>query len=249
MGDTGLLLFAAVAVLFAGTVKGFVGLGLPMIGMAILTLQIDPRSAIALLLVPTFATNLWQTIRGGGLDHLIHTYGRFAAILGVAVFITVWLSQDTSDRVLLIALGLFVLLFTLLSWRNMVPAIPASLATPFEVAGAIFGGIVGGLTSAWAPPLATYLTARRVPPDEFVQASGFLITIGSLPLIAGYLSVGHASPGTLAQSALLLLPTLAGYTLGEWLRKRSDPGIFRAALLLLLAAIGASLLYRGWALG
>ena len=57
------------------------------------------------------------------------------------------------------------------------------------------------------------------------------------------------APERLPQSALLLVPTLAGYTLGEWLRKRSDPSLFRAALLLLLAAIGASLLYRGWVLG
>ena len=49
----------------AGTVKGVIGLGLPSISLAFLTVLIDLPSAMALLLVPSFVTNLWQAFEGG----------------------------------------------------------------------------------------------------------------------------------------------------------------------------------------
>ena len=42
----------------AGTVKGVIGLGLPTVSLAILVVAIDLTSAMALLLVPSFVTNL-----------------------------------------------------------------------------------------------------------------------------------------------------------------------------------------------
>ena len=41
--------------LIAGTVKGIIGLGLPTLSVALLTVAIDLPSAMALLLVPSFA--------------------------------------------------------------------------------------------------------------------------------------------------------------------------------------------------
>ena len=40
--------------LLAGTVKGVIGLGLPTVSLAILTIAMDLTSAMALLLIPSF---------------------------------------------------------------------------------------------------------------------------------------------------------------------------------------------------
>ncbi|MDP6830567.1 MAG: sulfite exporter TauE/SafE family protein, partial [Alphaproteobacteria bacterium] len=62
-------LFALTAIggtfLIAGGVKGVIGLGLPTVSLALLSVLFDLPSAMALLLVPSFITNLWQGVVGG----------------------------------------------------------------------------------------------------------------------------------------------------------------------------------------
>ena len=62
MMDSTILLAVAATFLLAGTVKGVIGLGLPTVSLAILTVLLDLPSAMALLLVPSFVTNLWQAM-------------------------------------------------------------------------------------------------------------------------------------------------------------------------------------------
>ncbi|HEY0438739.1 MAG TPA: sulfite exporter TauE/SafE family protein, partial [Xanthobacteraceae bacterium] len=53
---------AAVAAAFvlAGLVKGVIGMGLPTVAMGLLGLAMPPAQAAALLLIPSFVTNVWQ---------------------------------------------------------------------------------------------------------------------------------------------------------------------------------------------
>ena len=51
--------------LFAGWVKGVVGLGLPTIALALLAATVGLKEAIALMLIPSMVTNLWQGLAGG----------------------------------------------------------------------------------------------------------------------------------------------------------------------------------------
>jgi len=44
----------------AGMVKGVIGLGLPTVAMAFLTLTMPPADAAAILVLPSFVTNVWQ---------------------------------------------------------------------------------------------------------------------------------------------------------------------------------------------
>jgi hypothetical protein len=65
MADPFLLLAIAGAFLIAGTVKSVIGLGLPTVSLAPLTVLSDLPSTMALLLAPSFVTNLWQAAVGG----------------------------------------------------------------------------------------------------------------------------------------------------------------------------------------
>lgn len=244
MNSVDILLIGSLVLFLAGAIKGFVGLGLPTIAMALLTLKVDPRTAIALILMPMFLSNFWQMLRGGDLRGVVQRYWRFSVVLAISVAMTVWLSQSASDRTLMFCLGLIVLLFVFLSWRDLVPVIPARLDRPVEIGLAAIAGVMGGLTAAWAAPLAIYLKAKRVSPDEFVQASGFLISAGCLPLLVSFVFVGHADPKTVGLSTALLLPTLAGFTLGERLRRGVDPKLFNRVLMIVFLVLGLNLIYR-----
>ena len=60
------------AFLIAGAVKGVIGLGLPTVSLGLLTVALDLQTAMALLLVPSFVTNLWQSVVGGKAKLILH---------------------------------------------------------------------------------------------------------------------------------------------------------------------------------
>ena len=61
--DPELLALIAIFLLVSGIVQGFLGIGLPAAGMALLTLIMPPTEAIALLWVPIIVSNAWQFSR------------------------------------------------------------------------------------------------------------------------------------------------------------------------------------------
>ncbi|WP_415919600.1 sulfite exporter TauE/SafE family protein [Tateyamaria sp. SN6-1] len=242
MPDLSLIAFATLVLLLAGTVKGFIGLGMPTVALALLTLQLDARAAVTLVVVPMLLSNVWQFWRGPDRMGCVRQHWRYAVILAMCVAATVWASQSVPDRVLRGVLGAFVLVFCFFSWRNMVPDIPPHRVRVFEAISAVIAGLVGGLTAAWAPPLAMYLTGLRLDRDAFVQALGFLITAGSLSIFVMYVAVGHSTGPDLALSAYLLIPALAGFTLGERVRHRTNPELFKKVFLGAFAVLGVNLL-------
>ena len=64
MPDAGLVVTVVLAVTVAGAVKGIVGFGIQVVALAILTLALDLLSAMAIMLAPSIATNIWQALHG-----------------------------------------------------------------------------------------------------------------------------------------------------------------------------------------
>ena len=65
------ILFVFLVFLLAGTVKGMTGMGLPTVGVGLLSLILPPVEAAALIVVPSLATNLWQAFAGPALKPLL----------------------------------------------------------------------------------------------------------------------------------------------------------------------------------
>jgi len=242
MPDLSLIAFASAVLFLAGTVKGFAGLGMPTVALALLTLQVDARSAAALIVIPMLISNIWQFWRGPDCLGCARRHWRYAVILAVCVAVTVWVSQSAPDRLLRAVLGAFILVFCFFSWRDIVPKIPTHRLRLFEGISAVIAGIVGGLTAAWAPPMVIYLTGLRLDRDDFVQALGFLITAGTVSIFVMFIFVGHSTPQDLGASAILLIPTLIGFAAGERLRHRANPEQFKTAFLIVFALLGLNLL-------
>ncbi|MEH6625632.1 MAG: hypothetical protein V7739_04255 [Motiliproteus sp.] len=87
MFDAPTIFIIAATFLLAGSVKGITGLGLPTVSLALLTVAIDMPTAMALLLVPSFATNLWQAVVGGNGHEVLVRIWPFK----LAATATVWL--------------------------------------------------------------------------------------------------------------------------------------------------------------
>jgi uncharacterized protein len=75
--------------LLAGAVKGVIGLGLPTVSLALLTVALDLPTAMALLLMPSFVTNLWQSVTGGSAIVILSRLWPFLLMATTTVWIGV----------------------------------------------------------------------------------------------------------------------------------------------------------------
>ncbi|NKB27778.1 MAG: TSUP family transporter [Rhodobacteraceae bacterium] len=241
-----LLIFVTVAFLLAGTVKGVVGMGLPTTAIGLMTLTLDPRSAIAIVLMPMITLNAWQVWRSGDTLAALRRYAPFITVLMIGVALTSVLSAQVSNRALMGLTGIAILIFVAANLSLSLPRLPDRLDRRAQVLAGLVAGVMGGLTAVWVPPLAIYLTARQVDKAEFVRASGLLIFLGSLPLAAGYVAQGLLGGWLALLSAAMILPGLAGFTVGERLRNRLSPARFRMVMLLVFLFFGLNLIRRAW---
>ena len=191
--------------LLAGFVKGIVGLGLPTISLALLTALLDLPTAMALLVVPSFCTNVWQAVIGG---HLGMLWRRLWPLL-LAVMLLVWVGVALSDHfetvLLTRVLGAILLLYAALS-LYAVPVIMPLAIEPWlaPICGAL-NGVLTGLTGSLFMPGVIYLQAMGLSRDQLVQAMGLLFALSTAALGISLQDAGRIDPGLWQISALALV--------------------------------------------
>jgi uncharacterized protein len=230
--------------LVAGFVKGTAGVGLPMMTLGILTFFTDPRTAFAVTLIPIFVANTLQMYRVGGVREAIPRYLPYILCMFVMVPLTLALTANTSERVLLGVLGTVILLYVILNATKWAPEIPDGWDPAAQVLFGTSSGILGGLAGIWLPPMLIYLGARGVDKEEFVRATGVLLFTGSIPLFFGYIREGFLTGPLALISVGLLIPTTVGLLIGERVRRRLSEDTFRRLVMVLFALIAVNMLRR-----
>ena len=159
MSDHSLPLIAAIIATFfaAGVVKGVTGMGLPTVAMGVLGSLLSPLAAAALLLVPSFATNVWQLLAGPQFGTLIR---RLWPMMLTIVLGTVFGSMMlTGGRTELTTVGLGVALVTYAAYTLL--AKPLHVSPRWEpwlspVIGLVTG-LVTGATGVFVIPAVPYI--------------------------------------------------------------------------------------------
>ena len=239
--DAATILAIAGTFLIAGTVKGVVGLGLPSISLALLAVALDLTNAMAVLLVPSLATNIWQATTGGHGRALLRRIWLFL----LAATTTVLLGASALTRVELSLLTALLGLLLLAYGAASLVGQRFRLETRHEKwVGALAGlvnGVFTGMTGCFAVPGLMYLQSLGFSKDALIQAMGMLFTVSTVAL--GFalhanhlLRLEHGFVSTLA-----LLPAMAGMVIGQRIRNRLSEQSFRKVFFLALLALGAYL--------
>lgn len=240
MTDPLILLAIALTFLLAGTVKGVIGLGLPTVSLGLLTAMLDLTSAMALMIVPSFVTNLWQGVVGGHAQALVRRLWPFLLMATV----TVWLGALALVRVdlglLSALLGGLLVVYGGVGLAGLRPRIAPGRE---RLAGPAFGlanGVLTGMTGSFVVPGVLYLQAIGLPRDALVQAMGMLFTLSTLALGLALGGQGLIGAETGAVSLAALAPALMGMVIGQRLRARIPEARFRRVF------FAAILLLGGW---
>lgn len=235
---------AALAVtFFAGFVKGTVGFAMPMIMMAGLSTLAPPQVALAGLIGPTLAANLGQAFRDGPGPALEAARARWRFLAGTVALIPVsamFAAAIPRDPFLLL-LGLPITAYAalLLSGRSL--AIRLAHRQRAEWGLGVAGGLYGGVSGIWGPPLLVYLLSTGTPRDEMIRVQGVVFLIGAVVLLAAHLNSGVLNPATAGFSAVLVLPGLAGLWIGARAAARMEAARFRFWTQVVLLLTGLNL--------
>ncbi len=228
----------------AGFIKGVIGLGLPTVAMAFLTLMMSPSQAATILILPAFITNVWQ-LAGPRLVPLMRRLWPMQLAGAAATVVTArWLGAVSSTGTVA-ALGAALTLYAASGLAPLRLDVPPRLEPWLGPLVGAATGIVTATTGVFVIPAVPYLQGLRLAPDDLVQALGLSFTLSTLALAVALAGDGQFRwPDTVA-SVIALAAAFAGMIAGTAIRTRMAPKTFRRWFFVGLLALGAHLLLRG----
>ena len=223
LSDPFFLAMAIPAVAIMGISKGGFAGGLGLVGVPLIALAVDPRTAAALtlpILIMMDAVVVWVYRGRWHLGHLkVLLMGALAGIaLGALTF------EYVSEGVMRLIVGATGLLFFASRWvlRAKVSAVEA----PVDAVRGGFWGALSGFTSftahAGGPPVAMYLLPRNIDKTSYQATTTAFFAVVNLVKVPPYLWLGQFNREVLL-TALVLLPLAAlSARLGGYLHTRVD---------------------------
>lgn len=238
----------AVAVtLFAGFVKGAVGFAMPLIMVSGLTTVLDPRLAVAGIILPIVVSNGLQTFRGGVAPALeaARDYWRYLLVVCVGIAVFAQMVPHIEPEVFYLVLGVPVVVLAVIQLVGVRFSIPPERRWWAEWLAGLVSGVLGGLAGTWGPTTVLYLLAVDTPKTRQIVVQGVIYGMGSVTLLFAHLRSGILNAGTVPFSALLLVPALLGMWIGFRLQDRLDQAVFRRVTLAVLLVAGLNLIRKG----
>lgn len=230
-----------VTFLLAGLVKGVIGMGLPTVAMGLLALVLPPAEAAAILVVPSFVTNVWQLLAGPAFGALARRLWPMMLAVLVGTIAGAGVLAGNIAGLAKIGLGITLVLYAVVGLAGF----RRTVATRHEGwLGPTIGlatGLVTGATGVFVIPAVPYLQAIGLEKDGLIQALGVSFTVSTVALAIGLLRVDVWQMSDVWTSLLALAPALAGMTAGQWLRGRFSAATFRKVFFAGLLLLGATL--------
>lgn len=228
---------------FAGYVKGAIGFAMPLIMASAFASILPAQTALAALILPVLTTNMNQALRQG-VKPAVRTIRDYRWHIGmVLTFMALSAPFATviPQSVMYAVLGVPVTIFALwqLSGRSL--ALPIHRRRRAEIATGIVGGLYGGVSGIWGPPLIVLLLSIGADKREQMRVQGVVFLLGAAGLTIAHLMSGVLDAGTIPLSAALCIPAFAGMIAGQALQDRMNVAQFRRWTLILLVITSLNL--------
>ena len=141
----------------------------------------------------------------------------------------------------LLLLGVPITAFAIAQLAGLKLALKLQHRTRAEwILGAV-GGLYGGVSGIWGPPLLVYLLSIGADKRETVRVQGVVFLIGAFVLLLAHVHSGVITLETGAFSVALTVPAQLGQMAGTWVQDRLDQSRFRRWTQVLLVLTGLNL--------
>jgi len=233
-----LLIFIAFAFLLAGFVKGTLGLGLPTVAMGLLATTMAPGQAIAIVIVPAIVTNIWQTFVGPYLRDILKRLWPLMLGTVVGIWINAGLLTGPYAAYGTVVLGALLVIYAIVGLSRF----------NFKVArrdekwiGGVVGvitGLISAATGVQVIPSMPFMQAIGMERDELVQALGVFFTTATIALAFNLTASGLLTEATALPGAVAMGASFTGMFVGQAVRTRMKPDVFRRWFLISMILLG-----------
>jgi uncharacterized membrane protein YfcA len=234
--------------LAAGIVKGAVGFAMPLIMISGISSIMDPKLALAGIIVPIVVSNLWQTLRAGlgPAWEAVVEFRRYLIIVSLAIFAAAQGVALIPDQVFYAVLGIPVVVLCLIQLIGVRLSIPPHRRNLAEWIIGLISGLLGGFAGTWGPPTVLFLLAIDTPKKKQMVVQGVIYGLGSVVLLLAHLRSGILNAGTAPLSILLVLPAFIGMWIGFQIQDRLNATAFRKVTLIVLTIAGLNLVRKAF---
>jgi len=231
----------AVAFVIAGIAKGAIGMGMPPIAIGLMSFALPLESAIAIMVVPTMVTNIWQAIYGGHFKPLMRRFGTMAVTAMIGILAVGLLLSDLGSPSTAGWVGVLLVLYSAIALTPYRPRVPRRFEPWANPLIGIVSGAVAGSTGVAAVPFLPYMQSLEMDRHELVQALGimFLFITGMLAVSLAMHGAYHLTNSIAGVAAVA--PTMAGVWLGQHARRRLSAETFRRIFIFGMMAVGLHL--------
>ena len=235
--ETFTIILISLSIFVGGIVKGSVGIGMSMFSVPIIAFILPPTKAMMILCFPVIVTNLIQmNIKKG-----IGTY-RFLPMfimLFAGILIGGKLILNLNFKTISIIIALTIIFFTLINFFGLnLKTIKQNNEKILSVIIGFFSGILGGLSTFYAPPIITFLVSLNLEKESFIRTTATMYFLASIPLYSSLMYHGLGNFYDLLISLFVTAPALLGQYLGTKIRIKLSNEIFRKTILSILIIIG-----------
>ncbi len=231
------------SVFFGGIVKGSVGIGMSMFSVPLIAFILPPTKAMMLLCFPVIVTNFIQMDIKRGVSNYRFFPMFMTLFLGIIIGGKLILSLNLKTISIIIALT--IIIFTLLNFLGLnLKWLKPKYEKIISIFIGFFSGILGGLSTFYAPPIITFLVSLNLSKENFIRTTATMYFLASIPLYSSLIFHGLGNFYDLLVSLIITAPALLGQYFGTKIRLRLTNAIFRKAILVILIVIGFSLLIK-----
>jgi uncharacterized membrane protein YfcA len=238
------VVLVGLVVILAYTVFGLTGFGSSITAMPLLVQLIPLHSAVAMMLVFDLAAGLLLGLKNRRVvdrRELLRMVPMMLVGMGIGVVVLV----KAPERLLLLALGTFILAYSAWSllFNPSLKIIRSAWSVPLGITGGVFTALFGT-----GGPIYTIYLARRLPDKLVLRATiSSLIFISGLSRLALFSGAGlYRQHGLLLMAAVLLPFALGGLYFGNHLHGKLAPARVVQVIWAILIAGGVSLILRNW---
>jgi uncharacterized membrane protein YfcA len=244
MQDTAIILIIAFTFLLAGMVKGVIGMGLPTVAMGLLALVMAPIQAAALLIVPSLVTNIWQLVAGPSFIALLKRFSTMMIAICLGTVAGIGLLTGSAGGMANVALGAVLAVYGIMGLRSTRFVIPKHSERWLSPVIGLFTGVLTGATGVFVIPAVPYFNSLGLEKEDLIQTLGLSFTVSTLALAVGLMANGQFKMTVATSSLLAVLPALGGMFLGQHVRNRLKPEVFRRWFFIGLLILGAYMVVR-----
>lgn len=237
-------ILVGVSLLIAALVKGTTGLGFPMIATPTVTLLLDMRTAVTILIIPNIVMDIAQAFRGSFPTAVFRRFVWLILLTIIGVFFGTRLLVTLPLWVLNLSLGIMVLAFVASNLVRFDFHIPPRIEGLLSPIVGVIGGFLNGMTNAAGPALAIYLYSLKLPKKEFIKSIATIFIVTKLTQLVAISTWNLFTISRLLLSLEVTLFILAGFYAGLKIQDRVNQKTFNRALLILLSVIGIVLVVR-----